>query len=242
MNPRISVIIPAFNEEKVLPKCLKALRDQTYPDEKYEVIVVDNGSKDRTSEIAREYGARPLLFEASHRVGAVRNYGVSKAHGEVFAFMDADSYPAKDWLEQIEKEFEAHPDVVSVCGVGLSMNNAAYLRFMYFLYDLAMIGYNFFGFVFAWGFNIAIKKDAYEAIHGFSETITAFDDGDVGLRLQKKFGRRKVIYCSSMKVYTSTRKQEDVKNFFSYMGPATMNHFSMVFLGRVWATELKTVR
>lgn len=62
MNPLISVVIPAYNEENYLTPCLKALKEQEYPKEKFEVIVVDNGSGDKTSEIAKNFGVRLIVY------------------------------------------------------------------------------------------------------------------------------------------------------------------------------------
>jgi glycosyltransferase involved in cell wall biosynthesis len=58
--PFISVVIPAYNEERYLPACLKSLQKQTYPSDRYEVILSDNNSSDSTSEIAKKYGARVI--------------------------------------------------------------------------------------------------------------------------------------------------------------------------------------
>lgn len=94
----VSVVMPAFNEEKYIERALKSVRDLNYPKELIEIIVVDNGSTDRTVEIAKKY-ADEVLIHPDVKVGAVRNCGVKIAKGDVIAFIDSDCLPAENWLK-----------------------------------------------------------------------------------------------------------------------------------------------
>lgn len=97
MNDLISIIIPAYNAEKILPKCLDSILAQTYPS--YEVILVNDGSKDRTGEIADSYAAKDSRIKVIHKVNggvsSARNEGLKIAAGEWVVFIDSD-----DWVEQ----------------------------------------------------------------------------------------------------------------------------------------------
>lgn len=97
--PDISVIIPAYNEERRLAGCLAALARQDLAPERFEVIVVDNGSTDRTPEIARAHGCR-VLCDPHLTVAGLRNLGARVAQGAVLAFIDADCLAAPDWLRR----------------------------------------------------------------------------------------------------------------------------------------------
>lgn len=108
--PTVSVIIPAFNEEKFIGKTLDGVRNQDYPKDRIEISVVDNGSTDRTQEICREFGV-PVIDAPGLRVGALRNRGAEKAAGEVLAFLDADCVPASDWLSSAVKSLGQEPCV-----------------------------------------------------------------------------------------------------------------------------------
>src|SRR3990172_8793490 len=98
MSDFISVIVPAFNEEKYIVSCLQALKQQDFPSEKYEIIVVNNLSTDKTRETAESMGVVVVDFSQNKGVGPARQEGVSKASGQILAFTDADTKPETTWL------------------------------------------------------------------------------------------------------------------------------------------------
>ena len=107
----VSVVIPALNEEKFIGDCLKALRGQTVP---AEIIVVDNGSRDRTVEIARDYA--DMVIEAPGvRIARLRQIGAEAASGDIVATTDADTFAPPTWLENLLRHFD-DPGVVAVGG------------------------------------------------------------------------------------------------------------------------------
>lgn len=102
--PLVSVIIPAFNEEKNIEFCLKSLRNQTYK-MPIEVIVVDDGSTDQTSQVARQFTRN--VFSCKHLgPGAAKNFGAKMAKGDVLVFLDADMYIDKDYINCIIKPIQ----------------------------------------------------------------------------------------------------------------------------------------
>ncbi len=109
---RVSVIIPCHNEEKHIGECLDSLMNQTLPANQYELVVVDDGSTDRTVEIARGYVVkhpdRLAFFQQNHAGPALaRNLGAKAATGKVLAFLDADMNFAPDFLEKLIGPIEA---------------------------------------------------------------------------------------------------------------------------------------
>ena len=93
--PKASVVVCAYDAAATLAPCLESLKHLNYPD--YEVIVVDDGSRDATAAIAKQAGVRLLKLE--HRgLGAVRNAGIAAAEGRIVAFIDADAEADRDWL------------------------------------------------------------------------------------------------------------------------------------------------
>ncbi len=95
----VSVVVPAYNAAPCLPECLDALNAQSLGRDHYEVIVVDDGSRDETGEIALRHGAR-LVQQANAGQAAARNHGVAEARAEIVAFTDADCVPARTWLSE----------------------------------------------------------------------------------------------------------------------------------------------
>jgi glycosyltransferase involved in cell wall biosynthesis len=106
---QVAVIIPVWNGEAVLARCLDALARQTIPRDTYQIIVVDNGSSDATARIARSYTGVELLEEKRPGSYVARNLGIGRVRAPITAFTDADCEPAPDWLEQILRAAAANP-------------------------------------------------------------------------------------------------------------------------------------
>ena len=111
-----SVVIPAYNEEQYLGRCLAALARQTYPADRFEVIVVDNGSTDTTAEIARRYGGVRVITKPRKGVARARQAGFAAARGAVIASTDADTVVPPFWVARIAEYFRADPALGAVYG------------------------------------------------------------------------------------------------------------------------------
>lgn len=111
--PRVSVIIPVYNDAERLQVCLQALEVQTYPEALFEVLVVDNGSSESLEQVVRLYPHARLSFESQQSSYAARNTGITLARGEVLAFTDSDCIPAPTWLEMGVKHLLRTPN----CGL-----------------------------------------------------------------------------------------------------------------------------
>jgi glycosyltransferase involved in cell wall biosynthesis len=96
----VSVIVPVLNGAAHVGRCLDALCAQTYPPERFEILVVDNGSDDETRGVVRRYAVRLLVERSARSPYLARNTGLAHASGDVLAFTDADCVPAKSWIEQ----------------------------------------------------------------------------------------------------------------------------------------------
>lgn len=116
IKPAISVVIPVYNGEKYLRQCVESVLVQKL--QPSEVIIVDDGSTDRTSEIAVSFGA-PVVFFSQKRAGpaAARNRGVEAASGEYLAFIDADDIWLPDKLALQISYFTDHPETDIVFGM-----------------------------------------------------------------------------------------------------------------------------
>jgi glycosyltransferase involved in cell wall biosynthesis len=97
----VSVVVPLYNEERYIDECLRALTAQDYPEDRYEILVVDNNSTDRSLERVAAYPRVRLLHEPEQGDFAARNRGIVEARGDILAFTDADTAPHPDWLRTI---------------------------------------------------------------------------------------------------------------------------------------------
>lgn len=113
--PTVSVVVPIYNGEKDLPDLLDCLRQQTYPTEQVEYLLVDNNSRDRTSELLKnateansnqyQIKIQPLNQNQIQSSYAARNTGIAAATGQIIAFTDADCRPQPNWLAQLVQPF-----------------------------------------------------------------------------------------------------------------------------------------
>ena len=99
-TPFVSVIIPVYNDSERLQKCLESLEHQTYSQQSYEVIVVDNNSTEDLKPVISQFKQAQYEFESSPGSYAARNQGINRAKGEIFAFIDADCLPQPYWIEE----------------------------------------------------------------------------------------------------------------------------------------------
>jgi glycosyltransferase involved in cell wall biosynthesis len=100
----VSIIIPALNEEEMIGRCLDSLTRLAFAHDRFEVLIVDNGSQDRTLAIADSFKDRlnlKVLQQAGVRISALRNLGAHAAAGDILAFLDADCLAPAEWLDRI---------------------------------------------------------------------------------------------------------------------------------------------
>jgi len=176
---KLSIVIPAKNEERFLPKLLASIRDQSFSD--YEVIVADASSTDRTREIAASFGARVV---DGGMPGPGRNRGAEVAQGQLILFLDADVIlPHQNFLNESIAEIEGHGLDIATCRVAPLEGNATddFLHEIYNLYAIAtekIIPH-------APAFCLFATMEAHRRIHGFDERVVFAEDHDYAMRAHK---------------------------------------------------------
>ncbi len=115
-QPFVSAIVPVYNDSKRLEICLKSLQNQTYPQNLYEIIIVDNGSQENIKEVVSQFSQASITYESRPGSYAARNKGISIAKGEIIAFTDSDCIPALDWIEKGVKSIQSVPNCGLVAG------------------------------------------------------------------------------------------------------------------------------
>lgn len=205
---KVSVVIPAYNEEKWIGRTLEVLSLQDYKD--LEIIVVDNNSTDGTSKVVASFPNVKLILEERRGVQYARESGRLASSGDIVANLDADCMPPKDWVKSVVKYF-ADPKVVAVSGPYDYYDASLFLRGMSALFQ------NFFYIILHFvvsdifhkggimiGGNVFIRADALEKIGGYNTSIVFYgDDTDTGNRL-RSLGR--VLYKRDICVESSIRR------------------------------------
>ena len=109
--PKISIIIPTRNSEKILPICLKGIVNQNYSKAKFEIIIVDNESSDKTVELAKSFGAQVFLVKGPPSQACVqRNFGAEEAKGDYLLFLDHDMEMSKNLLKNFAEKVSKTKD------------------------------------------------------------------------------------------------------------------------------------
>ena len=186
MSIIISVIVPTHNRHTALIQCLRALATQRFPSEEYEVIVVDDGSTDRTIEtvqaLAEEIPVRIIVLRQARRgPAAARNLGVRHAQGKFVAFLDDDSVPEPDWLAEMVSAFDNAPNVGGVSGRRVARAEPGTLASLiekYIYTPQRSVATN----------NIAYRKVVVDLVGGFDEKfpVPAWEDVDLAARVQDR--------------------------------------------------------
>jgi cellulose synthase/poly-beta-1,6-N-acetylglucosamine synthase-like glycosyltransferase len=221
--PFISVVVPAYDEEKYLADGLNSLSRQTYPKESFEVIVVDNNSTDRTKKVAEDLGVKVVGCQVQG-VANAREVGSRAAKGDIIAGTDADTLVDKYWLEKTADHFIKDPDLLGITGpTYLSQTNFLLSGFAFIFFGL----FQMFNFAIRKptfsGFNFAVRKDAYEKIGGINVNLVSAEDIDLSFRLAK-VGRVKFFW--DVVVYTSARRLK--KNPLAFFMHNSRNYFLII--------------
>ncbi|MBO9577548.1 MAG: glycosyltransferase family 2 protein [Microbacteriaceae bacterium] len=204
MSPRISIVVPSYNDAPMLERCLSALDAQTRrPDE---VVVVDNGSSDSTVDVAIAHGAR-VVTELRRGIPQATAAGLDAARGEIVARLDADSRPPRGWVAQVVRAFDADPELDVLSGPGEYYDGTPLQRWYAEHMQMAMY-YGpvawFLGHDVVFGSNFAIRQPAWrqlrERVHRNDREV--HDDLDITLNLVP--GMR-VRFDASIRVGVSAR-------------------------------------
>jgi len=200
----ISVIIPTYNEEENIERCLLHLTHQTIPRGEYEIIVVDGGSRDATTEIAKRYADR-VMEQKSKGVGGARNDGIMVAKGDIIATTDADAVVPNFWLERIKGYIESG-GAVGVCGPNYPVEKKIKAILLYGFIKAFHTAFYKMGITGMPGNNTAFRKDVFFDVGMYNTELPYLDDIEFGLRLKT---RGKVVYDPSLIVWVSARRMEE---------------------------------
>lgn len=227
----ISIIIPTLNEEDFLPGLLESIKKQSFGD--YEIIIADAGSKDATLEIAKKYGCTVV---PGGLPGPGRNIGAKTAKGNILFFLDSDTLLPEGFLEKSMQEFTSRN--LDIATFRLAHFPGGFLSYIFLniIYNNLIIlaekikPYSAVG--------ILIKKELFEKLNGYDETIRLTEDYDLGRRAVKygKYGviRAGIILSSDRRFRKDGWVKTSAKYFLNevynvFFGPAKKDLFNYKF-------------
>lgn len=211
---KISVVIPAYNEEHYIRSCLESILRQTEnPDE---IIVVDNNSTDATSEIVKKFSQVTLIHESVQGMTPCRNAGFNAAKYDIIARTDADTVVPKNWIKKIKKHFE-NSDTIAIAGPAKftdldPVRAQAYWQSeaLFFKSFRSVLHHNSL-----FGPNMAIRKDAWEKIKQevcMSDKIV-HEDIDLAIHLAPL---GEIVFDKALVVSSSSRRWKKIQPHFEY--------------------------
>jgi glycosyltransferase involved in cell wall biosynthesis len=173
---RLSFIIPVLNGERFIGRCLEHLRQEAGGDD--EIIVVDNGSSDRTLEIVRDAGDTVLIEAPGVTIAALRNRGAAIARNEILAFIDADCLLCPGWRAAVERIL-ADPAVSATGSFYDVPEQSTWVERAWWSFRPR----NEHRTSFLISGNFIVRKSAFQAVGGFNESLVTDEDTDISRRL-----------------------------------------------------------
>jgi mycofactocin glycosyltransferase len=188
--PSISIVIPVLDRAEELGRCLASIAAVDYPREKIEVIVVDDGSRDDSAQVARSHGAVVVSSGGTRRgPAAARNVGAAQAGGELLAFIDSDCSASTGWLAELVPLF-TDTKIAAVGGLVEGMCTASRVdRYEAVMSSLSLGSRERFGgpgddTFYLPSCNLLVRRALFLAVHGFEDGMHVGEDVDLTWRLR----------------------------------------------------------
>lgn len=231
---KLSIVIPAYNEEKNIDECLACVAREIQGSTDIEVIVVNNASTDSTRERIRAHPGVILVDEPEKGIVHARAAGYAKSTGDLIANIDADSRMPTGWISFVRHAFWDER-LMALSGPYIYYDAPLYIRFftrIFYIFGYVINGFNWYAFGKAsmlQGGNYVLRRTALEKIGGYDTSIAFYgEDSDIGRRVSE-IG--KVRWTFSFPMKTSGRrlmKEGLIKTGWTY----ALNHFSITYRKR----------
>jgi glycosyltransferase involved in cell wall biosynthesis len=190
MAPAVSIIIPTFNREKFVFAAIRSVLDQSFSD--FEVLVIDDGSTDRTADIVRSFNSDKVryVYQANHGRSNARNHALRLARGHYIAFLDSDDLYMPGKLGLQVEYLDAHPDVGMVYTSALCIDDSG--SPISYSYDAKVSGWIYEDIAFFRPVTITLptvmaRREVFDKVGGFDEKMERFEDTDMWRRIAKCF-------------------------------------------------------
>ena len=243
----VSVVVAARNEEKFISNCIEALLNQNYPNNRFEIIIVDDRSNDKTAQIVQKYSQRNhnisliQVKEIPSNISPKKNAletGIIAAQGEIILTTDADCVPSKEWVKTMVSYLETDVGLVAGFSPTESFGKPTLFSKLFTLDSISLAALSASSFktekpLTVSGRNLAYRKKVFEEVNGF-QNIKHHISGDDDLFLHEvvKKTKWKLRYALNPKAIVKTRIPDNLKQFANQR----IRHASK---GKIYSTWLK---
>jgi glycosyltransferase involved in cell wall biosynthesis len=244
---KLSFVIPAYNEEKYIGKCLDSIfRELAHSLHDAEIVVVNNASTDKTEEVAKRFKDVRVVLEPAKGLTRARRAGFLAASGDLIANVDADTMLTTGWIDKVFREFEKNKNLVALSGPFIYYDLPRSINFLVrgIFYPLGYIVYIIDRFLFGHGAllqggNFIVRREALLKIGGYNTDIDFYgEDADIARRISK-IGTVKFTF--DLPIYSSGRRLagEGVLTMGIRYG---LNYFWIIFFKRPYTATSVAVR
>jgi len=220
-NPQVSIIVPVFNGQNTIRDCIDSLLNLNFPRQDREIIIVDNGSSDRTPKILAEYGDLIYCYQEQHRgASAARNHGIDNSRGKRIAFTDADCVVDTEWLLNLVPHL-SNPSVGIVGGKILAKRPANKIElFGERIHDHQKAIDEFYP-PYVISMNWASPRQLLIEIGGFDTSLLRGQDSDLSYRIGAKgytlvYEPKSVIYHNNEKNLFGLFQEGSIHGFHNH--------------------------
>lgn len=244
---KLSIVIPAYNEEAYIGACLAALkRELSTVNFEVETIVVNNASVDRTGEVARSFSFARVVDEPRKGLVRARQSGYEASTGDLIANVDADTRMPEGWMKRVAEEFEHDPKLVALSGpyqyYDLSFFTNLGVRIFYLFGQLSSLGTSLFtgrSGTMLQGGNFVLRRSALEQAGGFDLNFDFYGEDTAIARQMSHLG--KVRFISTLTMPTSGRRLKG-EGVFTMAWRYGMNFLWTNLFGRAYTKDYKDIR
>lgn len=240
----ISIIVPVYQEEKIIEQTLSLYRKEILQRYNAELIVSDGGSSDRTIELAKNFTRKIALHQGNYRqtISEGRNKGAMLADGDVFVFINGDTLPfdLEKFLAFVYK-WALSKDSAGALAIkvrGFPSEEVLKDKIFYFLHNNYVRLLNIFGIGMGRGECQIVRRELFERVGGYNPRISAGEDFDLFRRLSK---HTKIRFVDKIYVYESPRrfrKYGYIKTVWKWL----LNGFFVMFWGRSYSDHWEPIR